>query len=142
MDDTFRNPIDPISSIPPTLEDNMQKLVEKTQHPSGRVYSRKLNLDSKVKKELPKKQLMDMDVLPKNSKIAIIGSGIAGLGFALALHKEGFQNITIYEKDSSFGQRRQGYGLTIQQAVSSLVELNVFEKVKELDTPAKYHLSK
>ncbi|EED13610.1 salicylate hydroxylase, putative [Talaromyces stipitatus ATCC 10500] len=32
-----------------------------------------------------------------NSRIAIIGAGLSGLALALALHKNGFTNITIYE---------------------------------------------
>lgn len=34
---------------------------------------------------------------PKTSKIAIIGAGLSGLALALALHKNGLSNITIYE---------------------------------------------
>ncbi|KAF4953929.1 hypothetical protein F66182_18416, partial [Fusarium sp. NRRL 66182] len=34
---------------------------------------------------------------PKTSDIAIIGAGLSGLALALALHKNGLNNITIYE---------------------------------------------
>ena len=47
--------------------------------------------------------------------IAIIGGGIGGVALAVAcLHR----NIpfTLYERDSSFNSRSQGYGLTLQQA--------------------------
>lgn len=51
--------------------------------------------------------------------IAIIGAGIGGVALAVAcLHR----NIpfTLYERDSNFDARSQGYGLTLQQASKAI----------------------
>lgn len=71
----------------------------------------------------------------KNARIAIVGSGIAGATLALALKRKGFQNVVIFEKDSSIWQRRQGYGLTIQQGTKKLINLGI-STIKDLDTPS------
>lgn len=47
--------------------------------------------------------------------VAIVGGGIGGLALALALQQRGMHAV-VYERDESFGQRAQGYGLTLQQA--------------------------
>eukprot|EP00924_Labyrinthula_sp_SR-Ha-C_P002867 maker-scaffold_13-snap-gene-9.53-mRNA-1 protein AED:0.21 eAED:0.24 QI:0/0/0/1/0/0/2/0/557 len=57
-------------------------------------------------------------------EFTIVGAGIAGVAVAIVLLKLGF-SVTIIEKDDSFDSRRQGYGLTIQQASKSLRELGV-----------------
>ena len=41
--------------------------------------------------------------LPSDFRVAIIGSGFAGLAMAIALRKAGFDNFTIYEKDDGIG---------------------------------------
>jgi salicylate hydroxylase len=71
----------------------------------------------------------------KDARIAIIGSGIAGCTLAVALKRKGFKNVAIFEKDSSFHTRRQGYGITIQQAVKSLLDLGI-SSIIDLDTPS------
>ena len=76
------------------------------------------------------------EVIPKNIRIGIVGGGIGGCALACALRKKGFFNVKIFEKDKSFGERRQGYGLTIQQAVKSLLGLGI-EAIFDLDTPSK-----
>ncbi|KAI9341690.1 hypothetical protein BDR26DRAFT_918255, partial [Obelidium mucronatum] len=48
--------------------------------------------------------------------VGIIGGGISGLALALALQRKGIRSI-VFEKDQSFEERAQGYGLTIQQAL-------------------------
>lgn len=72
--------------------------------------------------------------------IAIVGAGIGGLGCALALAKQGFTRICIFEKDPSFYHRKQGYGLTIQQGSSALSALNLVDQFKSLDTPSSSHV--
>lgn len=73
-------------------------------------------------------------------RIAIVGAGIAGLTSAIALYQKGFTNIIIYEKDTSFTDRRQGYGLTLMQGLSALRRLGLAERVRqELDAPALAH---
>lgn len=39
----------------------------------------------------------------KDLHIAIVGTGMGGLGAALALAKKGFKNIAVYESASSLG---------------------------------------
>lgn len=51
--------------------------------------------------------------------IAIIGAGIGGIALAVACLHRGIP-FTIYERDQSFNQRSQGYGLTLQQASKAL----------------------
>jgi len=51
--------------------------------------------------------------------IAVIGGGIGGTSLAVAcLHRA--IPFTIYERDSSFNARSQGYGLTLQQASKAM----------------------
>jgi len=57
--------------------------------------------------------------------IAIIGGGIGGVALAVAcLHRQ--IPFTLYERDSSFDARSQGYGLTLQQASRAIEGLGVF----------------
>ncbi|KAA5535548.1 FAD-dependent oxidoreductase [Paenimyroides baculatum] len=51
--------------------------------------------------------------------IAIIGGGIGGVALAVACLQRGIP-FTIYERDSSFNARSQGYGLTLQQASKAM----------------------
>lgn len=51
--------------------------------------------------------------------IAIIGGGIGGTALAVACLHRGIP-FTIYERDSSFNSRSQGYGLTLQQASKAI----------------------
>jgi salicylate hydroxylase len=46
--------------------------------------------------------------------IAILGGGIAGLSTALALARQGFQNITIYEAAKALGEVGAGINITIK----------------------------
>lgn len=47
--------------------------------------------------------------------IAIIGAGISGVALAVACKHRGIP-FTLFERDSDFNVRSQGYGLTLQQA--------------------------
>jgi len=51
--------------------------------------------------------------------VAIIGGGIGGTALAVACLHRGIP-FTIYERDSSFNSRSQGYGLTLQQASKAM----------------------
>ena len=51
--------------------------------------------------------------------IAIIGGGIGGTALAVACLHRGIP-FTLYERDSGFEARSQGYGLTLQQASKAL----------------------
>lgn len=51
--------------------------------------------------------------------VAIIGGGLGGLALSAALRHRGIKH-TVYERDKSFHERSQGYGLTMQQASKAL----------------------
>ena len=57
--------------------------------------------------------------------LAIIGAGIGGVALAVAcLHRR--IPFTLYERDSGFDARSQGYGLTLQQASRAIEGLGIF----------------
>jgi len=80
-----------------------------------------------------------MNIITKNSKIAVVGAGISGLAVAIGLKMKEFRDVTVYEKDSRVDARRQGYGLTILQGKKVLRELGVLEKAKKMNSPTKAH---
>ncbi len=56
--------------------------------------------------------------------LAIIGGGIGGIALAVAcLHRS--IPFTLYERDSSFNSRSQGYGLTLQQGGKAIAALGI-----------------
>ncbi|MBL4881416.1 MAG: FAD-dependent monooxygenase, partial [Oleispira sp.] len=56
--------------------------------------------------------------------VAIIGGGIGGVALAVAcLHRS--IPFTLYERDSGFDARSQGYGLTLQQASRAIEGLGI-----------------
>jgi 2-polyprenyl-6-methoxyphenol hydroxylase-like FAD-dependent oxidoreductase len=56
--------------------------------------------------------------------VAIIGGGIGGVALAVAcLHRS--IPFTLYERDSGFDVRSQGYGLTLQQASKAIAGLGI-----------------
>ncbi len=57
--------------------------------------------------------------------VAIIGGGIGGVALAVACSHRGIP-FTLYERDSGFDARSQGYGLTLQQASKAIEGLGVF----------------
>jgi 2-polyprenyl-6-methoxyphenol hydroxylase-like FAD-dependent oxidoreductase len=57
--------------------------------------------------------------------LAIIGAGIGGVALAVACLHRGIP-FTLYERDSSFDARAQGYGLTLQQASNAIKGLGLF----------------
>lgn len=57
--------------------------------------------------------------------VAIIGAGIGGVALAVACLHRGIP-FTLYERDSSFEARAQGYGLTLQQASNAIKGLGLF----------------
>lgn len=57
--------------------------------------------------------------------LAIIGGGIGGVALAVACLHRGIP-FTLYERDSSFEGRSQGYGLTLQQASKAIEGLGIF----------------
>jgi 2-polyprenyl-6-methoxyphenol hydroxylase-like FAD-dependent oxidoreductase len=63
----------------------------------------------------------DSDTYPN---IAIVGGGIGGVALAVACLHRGIP-FTLYERDSHFEQRSQGYGLTLQQASRAIQALGI-----------------
>lgn len=61
--------------------------------------------------------------------VAIIGGGIGGVALAVACLHRGIP-FTLYERDSDFDARSQGYGLTLQQASKAIEGLGVFSLEK------------
>lgn len=57
--------------------------------------------------------------------IAIIGGGIGGIALAVACLHRGIP-FTLYERDTDFKARSQGYGLTLQQASKAIEGLGIF----------------
>ncbi len=57
--------------------------------------------------------------------VAIIGGGIGGIALAVACLHRGIP-YTLYERDTSFEERSQGYGLTLQQASKAIEGLGIF----------------
>lgn len=64
-------------------------------------------------------------VIENYPHLAIIGAGIGGVALAVACLHRGIP-FTLYEKDSSFDARAQGYGLTLQQASNAIKGLGLF----------------
>ncbi|WP_369618665.1 FAD-dependent oxidoreductase [Flavobacterium sp. CFS9] len=57
--------------------------------------------------------------------IAIIGAGIGGVALAVACLHRGIP-FTLYERDTNFDARSQGYGLTLQQASKAIEGFGIF----------------
>ena len=57
--------------------------------------------------------------------VAIVGGGIGGFALAAALQHRNIPCI-VYERDTSFEERKQGYGLTMQQGARALRSLGFF----------------
>ncbi len=57
--------------------------------------------------------------------VAIIGGGIGGVALAVACLHRGIP-FTLFERDTSFDARAQGYGLTLQQASKAIEGLGIF----------------
>ncbi|MCZ2721372.1 NAD(P)/FAD-dependent oxidoreductase [Marinomonas sp. 15G1-11] len=57
--------------------------------------------------------------------VAIVGGGIGGVALAVACLHRGIP-FTLYERDSGFDARSQGYGLTLQQASKAIEGLGIF----------------
>jgi len=58
--------------------------------------------------------------------IAIIGGGIGGTALAVACLHRGIP-FTLYERDTNFNARSQGYGLTLQQASKAIKGLGILD---------------
>lgn len=71
--------------------------------------------------------------------VAIIGGGIGGVALAVACLHRGIP-FTLYERDSGFDVRSQGYGLTLQQASKAMEGFGIFSlKDKVISTRHVVH---
>ena len=61
--------------------------------------------------------------------LAIIGGGIGGVALAVACLHRGIP-FTLYERDTSFDERSQGYGLTLQQASKAIEGFGIYHLEK------------
>ncbi|WP_226065558.1 FAD-dependent oxidoreductase [Kaistella polysaccharea] len=61
--------------------------------------------------------------------VAIIGGGIGGVALAVACLHRGIP-FTLYERDQSFDERSQGYGLTLQQASKAIEGFGILKLEK------------
>lgn len=61
--------------------------------------------------------------------VAIIGAGIGGVALAVACLHRGIP-FSLYERDGSFNERSQGYGLTLQQASKAIEGLGILSLEK------------
>ncbi len=78
--------------------------------------------------------LISSEDFPKPDKenyphVAIIGGGIGGVALAVACMHRGIP-FTLYERDNSFNERSQGYGLTLQQASKAMEGFGIFDLEK------------
>lgn len=71
-------------------------------------------------------------------RIAIVGGGIAGFALALALQKHGI-STSLFERDSSFQARRQGYGLTLQQGGRAATFLDILHELRQAAVSSHSH---
>ena len=69
--------------------------------------------------------------------VAIIGAGIGGVALAVACLHRGIP-FTIYERDKSFSDRSQGYGLTLQQASKAIKGFGLFSLEEEAVVSTKH----
>ena len=68
--------------------------------------------------------------------VSIIGAGIGGVALAVACLHRGIP-FTLYERDKSFADRSQGYGLTLQQASKAIKGFGLFS-LKEAIVSTKH----
>src|SRR6056300_1717464 len=97
-----------------------------------------------------KQALKDIDSV---IKLAIIGSGLGGISAAPAIINmqkarkdcssaaaSTTYQITIYERDKSFSDRKEGYGMTLTyDSNGPLQKLGVLEEVASRDCPSRCH---
>ena len=83
-----------------------------------------------------KRMRLDKD----QANIVIVGGGLAGLSAAVALEKAGFTKISLFERDVSFEQQKEGYGLTLTyNPKGPLASLGILEQVAQHDCPSRSH---
>lgn len=80
------------------------------------------------------------NMVDKDMIITIIGGGIGGIACAIALQQAGFTNVSIYERDTHFSDRKQGYGLTLTNSLDGpLSKLGVLDECIKKNTLSTSH---
>ena len=69
--------------------------------------------------------------------VAIIGGGLGGLAVAIACQHRNIP-YRVFERDTTFSERRQGYGLTMQQASRSLASFGISNNLSHGITSTKH----
>mmetsp|Transcript_7520 Transcript_7520/g.12107 ORF Transcript_7520/g.12107 Transcript_7520/m.12107 type:complete len:466 (-) Transcript_7520:1455-2852(-) len=72
-------------------------------------------------------------------EVVIVGGGIGGCALSLALSHRNIKS-SVFEKDPSFDSRAQGYGLTMQQAATTLRRLG-FRNLHDFGIASTHHTS-
>lgn len=99
---------------------------------------RRYDADGKEKED-PSKPTKVPNASADTVSIAIVGGGIAGLSCALALQRRGFK-VAVFERDTTFSDRRQGYGLTlVNNPKGPLAELGLLDRCIKEDCPSNAH---
>ena len=62
-------------------------------------------------------------------EVGIVGGGLGGLALARALQLSSGFRVTVFERDTSFEFRNQGYAITIQQGGRALAKIGLLDKV-------------
>ncbi len=82
----------------------------------------------------------------ENAHIAVIGGGLGGLACTLSLLRSKAANpsltyqVKCYERDRTFNDRMNGYGLTLTyNPKGPLASLGILETVAQADTPSRSH---
>ena len=77
----------------------------------------------------------------ESTTVAVVGGGIGGLALALALEQRGV-DVTVYERDTNFFERSQGYGLTLQQGATSIRRLGLTPAAAAAGVTSSLHVSR
>ena len=73
-------------------------------------------------------------------EVAVVGGGLGGLALALALQQRGIATA-VYERDTSFFERAQGYGLTLQQGGAAVRQLGLAQAADAAGSASSTHVS-
>eukprot|EP01117_Protostelium_nocturnum_P018258 TRINITY_DN7604_c0_g1_i1.p2 TRINITY_DN7604_c0_g1~~TRINITY_DN7604_c0_g1_i1.p2 ORF type:complete len:224 (-),score=101.39 TRINITY_DN7604_c0_g1_i1:1097-1768(-) len=77
----------------------------------------------------------------RKKEIAIVGGGPGGLTLAIALKREGFQNLVVYEREGSIESRKQGYSMTLSEegGWKWIKKLKLENELEDISTTPLFH---
>ena len=111
------------TTLAPHLHVNRQEKQQQQQQQQQQQVRGRGEKNRKKRRRLKGTSLLSTSAMP-SFHVAIVGGGVGGLALALALHGKGIP-CTVFERDASFDQRHQGYGLTLQQGGRAMKSINV-----------------